>query len=159
MAALALMTLVAAAASPASADETPHAEKGKYCTQWESFYGQGGYTFTDARVCLGVNGLGMVTETVETDRNTYWHGSVWWSTTPGYPADVNADVTFGGQTRRGSWTQESRSAEKLVGHIVFDQCGLWTIGFRYYQVGGYYGGDKAINETRNYEIRIPCAWD
>ncbi|MER5853762.1 hypothetical protein ABT126_44570 [Streptomyces sp. NPDC002012] len=31
--------------------------------------------------------------------------------------------------------------------------------FRYYQVGGYYGADKVINETRSYEIRIPCAWD
>ncbi|MFF1918055.1 hypothetical protein ACFVYE_42320 [Streptomyces sp. NPDC058239] len=31
--------------------------------------------------------------------------------------------------------------------------------FRYCQAGGYYGADKAINETRSHKIRIPRARD
>ncbi|MFG5723116.1 hypothetical protein [Streptomyces murinus] len=167
-AAAALAVSVLAAPATASADDGPHPEVGTHCTGWEEVYGRDGYTFTAFRTCVQVGDReGRSAMYIETDKNTYWWGGAWYSTTPGYDARVSATVTMdanpvqGGPSvsRRGSWTQTSRGEELVFGPIGIIRCGVRHLDVSYYQVGGYYDADRAIDVKRSYDdFVIPCSF-
>jgi hypothetical protein len=166
--AVALAVSVLMAPATASADDGPHPEVGTHCTPWQSVYGRGHYTFTDFRVCVDIGDReGRAAVSIQTDRNTYWHGGVWWSTTEGYPAHVGATVKINASPHQGgpsvtqpvSWKQESRSDEEGRG-IGIIKCGVRHLDVSYHQVGGYYHSDKAIAVKRSYDdFLIPCSFN
>ncbi|MFF9512501.1 hypothetical protein ACF1BU_38205 [Streptomyces sp. NPDC014724] len=166
---VALAASALAAPATASADDGPHAEVGTHCTPWEGVYGAGGYTFTDLRTCVVVGDReGRNAFVIETDRNTYWWGSVWYSTTPGYSARVRATVNMGASpyqggpsvSASGSWEQKSRSSRNGLGANDFIKCGVRHLDVSYHQVGGYYDNDRAIDAKRSYDnFVIPCSWN
>ncbi|MFI6685386.1 hypothetical protein [Streptomyces sp. NPDC050485] len=165
--AMALSVLMAPAASPAAADG-PHPEVGTHCTPWESVYGRGDYTFTDFRVCVQVGDReGRSSVSIETDRNTYWWSGAWYNTTAGYSARVSATVNMSASPSQGgpsvtqpvTWEQKSRSNNEGRG-IGIIKCGFRHLDVSYYQVGGYYGSDRAIDVKRSYDdFVIPCSFN
>ncbi|MFD9607402.1 hypothetical protein ACFVRD_49210 [Streptomyces sp. NPDC057908] len=169
VAAVALAGSALAAPGTASADDGPHPEVGTHCTGWEEVYGQGGYTFTGFRTCVTVvDREGRSAMFIETDKNTYWWGGVWYNTTPVYNARVSATVNMGANPvqggpsvkRDGEWTQKSRSSELGLGAIGMIKCGVRHLDVSYDQVGGYYGSDRAIDVKRSYDdFVIPCSFN
>ncbi|MBK3520538.1 MULTISPECIES: hypothetical protein [Streptomyces] len=159
-AAVALALSVLAPSGTASADPNGHPQPGTYCTGWESVYGQGGYNFTDFRVCVQVaDNEGRSAMYIETDRNTYWSSGAWYNATEGYPAKVSATVNMGANdstggpsvSEYGSWTQTSRHAELPIGPIGIVNCGIRHLDVSYYQVNPYLGPDYAIDVKRSYD--------
>ncbi|MFF1715945.1 hypothetical protein [Streptomyces sp. NPDC058268] len=105
---------------------------------------------------------------IETDKNTYWWHGAWYNTTPGYSVRVNVSVDLaaspcqGGPsfTKSASWTQEARSSHNSLGATDFLKCGVRHLDVSYWQVGGYYGSDRAIDVKRSYDdFVIPCSFN